>query len=280
MALTWVEDSQSRSATIVRLGKKASASYTKSYKVFGTTDDVVLHNDINATISGSFWQYPGTDAIFLPDSYSVEYLGDDAWQVTVNYVKEGADDPSQQNPLKRARSFDTGGGTTHITQALSESRYGTGAPDMQGAIGVDDNSVAGVDVVIPALQWTETYDVPSQYVTQGYINTLANLTGTVNQGGFRGFAAGEVLFVGCSGSQEWDSERGDGPWSLSYKFTASPNASNLAVGSITVTTKKGHEYLWVRYEDAVESNTLIKRPKHVYVNRVYRETSFASLGIG
>jgi hypothetical protein len=295
MPLIWIEDSDSRSATIVRLGKKASSSYVKSYKVFGTTDDVVLHADINATISGSFWQYPGTNVQLTAESYSVSYLGDDAWQVQVSYAKDGADDDNQQDPLKRSRSFDTSGGTQHITQAKggtvtttgstttttsTETKFPPSAPSMDSAIGVDGDSVAGVDVVVPQLTWTETYDVPSTYVTNDYIKTVAALTGTVNNAAFRSFAAGEVLFLGASGSHEWDEEKGDGPWSLSYKFVASSNVTNETIGPVTGITKRGHDYLWIRYEDSVTDNTLLKKPKFVYVNKVYRDGSFSGLGIG
>jgi hypothetical protein len=92
--------------------------------------------------------------------------------------------------------------------------------------------------------------------------------------------------MGCSGQQEWDSDRGDGPWSLSYKFIASANAGAtstspaLKVGDITGIEKRGHDYMWVRYESAVDSSTVIKKPKAVYVDRVYRESDFSGLGIG
>jgi hypothetical protein len=297
MPLTWIEDSDSRSATIVRLGKKASSSYVKSYKVFGTTDDVELHASINATVSAGLrgWQYPGTGVQLLAESYSVSYLGDDAWQVQINYAKDGADDDAQEEPLKRSRSFDTSGGTQHITQAKggtvtvkgstttttsTETKFPPTAPSMDSAIGVDGDSVAGVDIVVPQLTWTETYDVPSNYVDNDYIKSIAALTGTVNKEAFRSFAAGEVLFLGASGSHEWDEEKGDGPWSLSYKFVASPNVTNETIGPVTGITKRGHDYLWVRYEDSVTDNTLLKKPKFVYVNKVYRDGSFSGLGIG
>jgi hypothetical protein len=75
---------------------------------------------------------------------------------------------------------------------------------------------------------------------------------------------------------------------LSYKFIASPNAGTgqtlpaITVGSITGIEKKGHEYMWVRYEAESDtaSKTLLKVPKYVYVNKVYREASFSGLGIG
>lgn len=296
---TWVEDNQSRSATIYRLGKRATSTMTRSYKVFGYTDDTPLHADCNQRIAGQlmYWQYPGANVQLRAESYSVEYLGDDAWHVSINYEKVGAD-ADDPDPLRRSRSFDTTGGTQHITQALEnvtvltsktgsttittagETKFPSSAPSMNGAIGVDDSSVNGVDVVVPALSWTETYDVPHSYITAAYIKGVAGLTGSVNKNGFRTFAAGEVLFMGCSGQQEWDEQRGNGPWTLSFKFVASPNVTNQKIGDITGVNKGGHEYLWVRYEDAVSSNQLVKKPKAVYVNKVYREGDFSGLGIG
>jgi hypothetical protein len=38
--------------------------------------------------------------------------------------------------------------------------------------------------------------------------------------------------------------------------------------------------MWIRYEDEVSNNTLLKRPRHVYVNQVYSPANFAALGIG
>lgn len=294
---TWVEDNSSRSATFHRLGKRATSTYQKSFKVFGYTDDVALQIDAEQKIRTQLlgFQYPNSNVQLLAESYSISYLGDDAWQVTINYEKEGADNEEQAEPLKRSRSFDTSGGMQHITQAIPigsgqtldfEKRFPSTATNQSGAIGVDSDNVGGVDVVVPALQWTETYDVPSTYVTSNYIKTVAELTGTVNQADFRTFKAGEVLFLGCSGTHEWDSEKGDGPWSLSYKFSASPNAGAgqtlpaIRVGSITGVEKKGHDYLWVRYETSADSVGLLKLPKAVYVDKVYRDGDFSKLGIG
>lgn len=277
--LVWIEDGDSRQATIVRKGRKATSTMTKSYKVFGTADDVLLHNAINTEVSqnGRFWQYPGVAGMqLMAESYSVSFIGDNAWQVTINYAKDGANDGSE--PLKRARSFDTTGGTQHITQAESETIFG-GGPSFGNAISVDDNGVNGVDVVVPQLSWSETYDVPNAYVTDAYIKGVATQTGRTNASSFRGFDAGEVLFLGCSGSQEWDDEKGRGPWSLSFRFVASPNVTGQTVGTMSV-NKKGHEYLWVRYEESSTQTDRVKKPKYAYVNKVYKDGDFSALGIG
>jgi hypothetical protein len=309
---TWVEDSSSRSATIHRLGRRGVDSYKKSWKIFGTTNDTLVHQDVNNELSAGalYWQHPNQpDKLLQAESYTLDYIGDEAWQLTVQYSGAGADG-DDQDPLRRSRSFDTTGNTSHITQTPlwnqftttviggvitrtpagdAEKRYPVLGPDaapvQYGAIGVTGDSVQGVDIVVPALQWTETYDVPSQYVSGNYIRRVSALSGTVNNAVFRGFRPGEVLFLGGTGSQEWDEQKGDSPWNLSFRFVASPNADGttlppLKVGSIEGIEKRGHEYMWIRYEDEVSNNTLLKRPRHVYVNQVYSPANFAALGIG
>lgn len=306
MPLTWVETSESRSATLARKGKRETSQITLAWDVFGSNDDQVVHREANERLSRGTTYVIG-DYTFMVESYTLTYHGDKAWRVEALYTKIGAEDDDQRNPLRRTRSFDTSGATQHITQSplygqpqnatiggkativqvgQPEVAYPDTAPTQFGAIGVDDNGVNGVDIVVPALTWTETYDVPSKYVTSDYIKRTAFMTGTVNGAAFRSFMAGEVLFLGCSGTQEWDSEKGDGPWSLSYKFSASPNCGNsmtlpaLSVGAIGGITKRGHEYMWIRYENTESSFNLLKTPRHVYVDQVYRASDFANLGIG
>jgi len=300
MALNWIEDVTSQSATIFRLGRKDASTRTRVFNVSGTNDENVLHASCNTAISSlyPYWQYPGQPMVKLrAESYSVEYQGDGLWKVTIAYEKIGADDSSQTAPLKRARSFDTTGGTRHITNALDydngdrgQRKYGPGglddAADFYGAINCDDNGVNGVDIVVPSLTWTESHDVPSNYVTSGYIRNIAYLTGSVNQAPFRQFEAGEVLFVGASGSHEWDDQKGYGPWSLSFKFVANPNVGTTLpvakIGDIGNIRAYGHEVVWVRYATSSDAtkNQLVRLPVAVYVNRVYPNGDFSKLGLG
>ena len=140
--------------------------------------------------------------------------------------------------------------------------YGDDQPDFHGAIGVSTDSVEGTDITVPVFNFTETHYIPIALVTGAYKTTLFYLTGRVNHAPFKGFARGEVLFLGASGSQ-----RGTEDWEIAFKFAASPNATDLTVGDITGIEKKGWEYLWVRYADAEDEETLIKQPVAAYVER-------------
>jgi hypothetical protein len=305
MAIQWIEDTTSRSATIFRLGRRDPSIRSRVWNIVGSTNEDVIHADINSRISNlyQYWTYPGQPLVRLrAESYSLEHDADDLWKVIVNYEKIGADDPTQSGPLKRARSFDTTGGTQTVTQSRGgedgERVYGPAGelqgqniPTMYGAVNVDDRGVNGVDIVVPQLTWTESYDVPSSYVTNAYIRAVHLLTGTVNVAAFRGFRQREVLFLGMTGSQEWDAQRGDGPFSLSYKFSATPNRGNEAfgaslppdpIGDIAFYNKYGHDFLWVKYatQDDQNNNIVIRKPLFVYVNSVYPDGDFSKLGIG
>lgn len=283
---TWIETTDSFAATIHRKGKRADSTVKQNFRVFNAASDTEVHAEANNRFSGAF--YTVGDYTLMVETYEITCVANGVFDVSVTYVKAGAD-ADDANPLSRTRSFETGGATARQTFAIGpvpERRYGTNAPDMKGAVNVKGENVDGVDIVIPSLNWSETYDVPNSYVSAAYIKTIAQMTGTVNTGSFRTFAAGEVLFLGASGSQEWDTEKGDGPWRLTYKFTASPNAGSgetwpaLEIGDVTGIEKKGQDFLWVRYEGDVQENTFIQKPKHVYVNQVYRRSNFSSLGIG
>ena len=201
------------------------------------------------------------------------------WTGTVRYAQRASATVPQTGDA--VFSFDTGGGTQHLTQSLATvSRHGapgTTAPDFQGAIGVSQDRVEGVDITVPVYSFAETHYLPDAQVTSAYKQTLCGLTGKVNAGGFRGFAAGEVLFLGASGAK-----RGAEDWEISFRFAASKNATGLTVGAIGPISKKGWEYLWVRYEDAADdaAQALVKRPVAAYVEKVYEDASFGGLGIG
>ena len=243
------------------------------YVVEGTSDEqqalAAIESDTPATYAG-----------LLRQTWSVEPVGDGSsyWEGVVRYGQMNA---GPKEVGESVFSFDTGGGTTHITQAKEHVQdyffEGDAAPDFQGAIGVTRDSVEGCDIVVPVYNWSETHYLASATVTGPYKAALFALTGKTNDAAFKGFAAGEVLFLGASGSQ-----RGDESWEITFRFAASPNVTGLVIGELTGVDKKGWEYLWVRYEDAEDSDAkcIVKRPTSVHVERVYDAGDYADLGIG
>ena len=213
-----------------------------------------------------------------------ERVNRDTWKVKAIWKDEDSDDPDDPDEDEETTSFafDTGGGTMHRNQSLKTvSKVPNDAPDFNGAIEVDnEGNVNGVDVTMPVLNFTETHTMNGSRVTTSYKKTVAALTGTVNSSGFRGFSAGEVLFLGASGTKR--SKRPNAPWEITFRFAVSPNQSSLQVGKLKVSNKKGWDYLWVRYADKVAENrkNVIKEPVAAYVEQVYPTGDFGNLGLG
>ena len=258
---------------VEKLGRTLSSSAAELvYVVRHTSDDAAARTELLNAAPASHHGLPRDDA-------EVEELAQGLWLGTVRYAAPGSTaDPA---PVGGSSfSFDTTGGTQHITQSLATvaSHAASGsAPDFRGAIGVTPEGVQGVDITAPAYAFAETHVLDAAAVTNAYKGTVFALTGKVNSSAFRGLAAGECLFLGAAGSQ-----RDDDAWELTFRFAGSPNRSNFSVGPISGVSKKGWEYLWVRYEDTIDaaSQTLVKQPVAAYVERVYEEASFSGLGIG
>ena len=262
-----IETYESREATV----GVESPSVDLQFIVLGTELDTEVRALVEATIpaiyGGLFFQ-----------SYHIAHQGGGVWEASARYGKV-----EQKEPGESSYSFDTGGGTQKITQSLETvNKYaasGSTAPDFKGAIGVTHDNVEGVDITTPVYNFSETHYLAPAVVTNAYKSTLFGLTGKVNSDAFRGFAAGEVLFLGASGTRRGTGS--DDDWEISFRFAASKNRSNLTVGDISGISKKGWEYLWVRYADDVDdtAKALIKKPVAAYVEKVYDDAAFAALGI-
>ena len=281
MTLVWTEESPSRGGTIHRIGKRARSAITRTFMVTGTYSDIEVHAYANTWLTTNRF-YIVTPYKFLAESYELEHQGGDAWRVNAHYESMGTDAEAQPTQ-KRARAFDTTGATMHMSSGFAEKRYaasGETAPDMKCAINVNGDSVEGVEVPSRTLVWQETYEVPNTVITWDYVKTLRSLTGGVNNATFRGFTAEEVLFLGASGSQQWDDEKGDGPIQLTFKFLAGENQSEAFVSGITGINKKAHEYLWLVYRDDTTSDHRFKVPLYAYVTQTSIPKDFSTLGIG
>ena len=201
--------------------------------------------------------------------YRLEFQGGDVWRGEAEYGYGGTGATKV--------TFSTRGGTRHITQSLLTEAYSADgdAPDFQGAIGVNGDTVEGVDVISPVLHFTEEHLVPlTRLLEPTFINTLVGLTGRTNTEPFRGFQAGEVLFYGAEGGYEVPIVPDPDPdlkYPVTYEFAASPNKEDVQIGDIGPITKRGFAHVWVRYKESADGKALLKVPAYVYVETVYDE---------
>ena len=251
------------------------------YVIDGTNDDVAARSALASNAPSTYAGLVRDD-----DALHVEPVGTNLWEGKARYSKSDFQPPQTG---EASFSFDTTGGTQHITQSRQTiQKYapsGQTAPDFGGAIGVTHDSVEGVDINVPAFAFGVTRYIAAASMTSSYIATLYALTGKVNGASFTvnvdgvslTFAAGECLFQGVSGGKR----KSENDWELNFRFAASPNATGLTIGTITGIAKKGWEYLWVRYADAEDTGAkaIVKKPVAVYIEKVYDDGNLNSLGV-
>lgn len=217
---------------------------------------------------------------------SLKGLGKAIFEATAEYDTltpiEGADsgDEPDSNMTPGSVAWDTTGGTERRTQAISERIFGI-ALDAGGAINMSGTSVQGIDVVVPGMRYTETWIMPLAIgLSYDYVANVFALTGTVNKSKFRAFAAGEALFLGARA--QWS---GDQPYvPVTFEWQCRPNEDAYPIkyyvsGNAVETTvsKKGWEYVWVAYEAAENSNTLIQRPRSYVFDTIYKDGDLTKL---
>ncbi|MGE3809332.1 MAG: hypothetical protein AB7K24_32100 [Gemmataceae bacterium] len=204
-------------------------------------------------------------------------------------------------------SFDTTGGTSKIFQyrtAFSKvfnqmvSTVRTIASgvvnkvNFQGAINVRQQGTKevaeGVEISIPQFSFTLKGifrpPLPANFVTRVY-----KLTAHVNSdrvmiyahGALLTFEAGELLFRGATGGI-----REGGDVELMMNFVASENAFLEGIienaiddfnNPVDGITKKGHEYLWFRYQDEAIDNRFVPKPVQAFVGDVYPTAALSQL---
>ncbi|MFA6805226.1 MAG: hypothetical protein WCR17_04545 [Candidatus Methanomethylophilaceae archaeon] len=216
-----------------------------------------------------------------------ERLDDDSWRVRCSYDATVAtsDDDGVSKPDYTV-NFDFSSTTKHISHSKrTTSKYSADpekpiAPDYEQAINYNDGRIEGVDIISPQMEFSETHYFYNSELTTKYRKTLATMIGRVNNDTFRGYSAGEVLFLGVSGSRAGQDP--DDLWTLTFKFAVSPNEEGLTAGDIIGISKKGWEYSWQHMADVVDTvnNVTKKIPMYAYVEQVYDVDDFKKLGIG
>lgn len=254
--------------------------WTLYHAVARSTDD----EDQEAVAAYVLANRPATLDDLPPQAPVIKKFGYKAWEVKIRYAEETAQ--SQQTPTPppavgdRTYSFNTTGGTQHVTQSLATVGGYTlpGAltqPDFGRAINVTDDGVDGVDISVRQHVREMTIVVSDATMDAGLEDTLFELTACVNSGTFQGRAAGEVLFLGAAATKRV----GDAFWTVTLYFALSRNKTGLEVGDITGISKGGWEVLWAAYEHVEDTaaKRLIRKPYSAYVERVYESASFAAL---
>lgn len=257
MSIVVKETRRSRSRTL--------DSRELEYIAWGSNDPAAIETAITAVLPTSI------DGLIVT-AYTQRPRDDDdsVFDATVSYGQAPQDGAPEL-------SFELSMQTSHVTQSLERVHaYGTGAPNLPGiGFSSKDGKYEGTDIQIPVFTWRESVTRSRASVDNAFLGQLMTCASNpVNSATFRGFAIGEVMFLGASGGQ-----KGADKMSIAYAFAGSPNLTGLSIGSITGIAKKGWEYLWALYESNADDTNkfLVELPRAVYIERMYNTSNFATL---
>ena len=177
-------------------------------------------------------------------------------------------------------SFDCSGGTAHIVRSFNQQKWKT-EPNPNGMIGWNgkpgqEAEYAGVDVVTATMRESYTLQMRPSQLTTSYKRMLANLTGKVNSKSFKGWEAGEVLFLGASFS---GNQSGSDRITVTFNFAIQQNESAVPISPELAIKKRGWEYVWTitKTVDDPETKTTKVELVNAYVEQVYPYADFGKL---
>lgn len=176
-------------------------------------------------------------------------------------------------------SFDCGGGARHLTHSLSQSLV-FGSKTAGGAIGWNGKSgsemeISGVDIPTAQLRETYTKVMRLSKITTTFKRKVAGLVGKVNAGPFKGWNAGEVMFLGMSYSSP---ARKSTKVTVTFNFAVQLNESDARVCGKSI-SKKGFEYAWALSKTSAEDGVPKAEVEAIYVDQVCEYASFNVLGL-
>ena len=267
-------------------GSNSNSNATVTYIVEGTEDDITACTSAYEFAPDEFSEIPKKSASVA------ERLTENAWKIEVNYGSESksSSGDSGSEDDEATMNFDCSAGTKHMTQAIEQTCVYAGSGESKdssdeasavpiGWNGKDgsESEAAGVDVSIGELRETYTKTMSKSKVTgTSWKRKVAELVGKVNSGSFKGWNAGEVMFLGCSYSAP---SKGSKKVSVSFHFAIRLNESKATVAGQNIGSKKGFEYLWALTDDEVRDGERKRKVRKIYKAVVCETDGFGGLGI-
>ena len=188
---------------------------------------------------------PKTYLGLLLQKYTVvERISAKQWKVNAEY-KGTADGSSQRNDdnsgeRKEKVSIEFGVSTATRTVSLGRVRSYGDMPEYGGLIDVQESGDGtleprGISVYVPTGTMTITHYFKQSQWTTKLRNKIAYRRCRYNSDSFRGFAHGELLFVGESVNYS----DGDPYVEVQFKFLISENSDDIEVGNMTDSSNRG-----------------------------------------
>lgn len=218
-----------------------------------------------------------------PQSYGLNQLAPDAWEITVNY---GAVDLT---PFPRP-SPPAGGSIRYLFsyraqaeffKVAKNTRRSTGALDFKTGINVDldANDVPrsqGMTAPPPTVTDRLEYQFSNGFITASYRNAVRQLLGKVNSNNFLDQPPGTMRFVEVNASVTSDDQV-----SIDFGFAYRPIQTVTISPGKSVTPETGHDIIWTFdptgfFIQPGGEEVAAATPKDVYASRVFDFANFAN----
>lgn len=170
--------------------------------------------------------------------------------------------------------------------AADQAVGGNGVPDFGRAIGVNAETVEGVQVEIPKIAFSINIKKDKTTLAPGYLQTLLDLQLHTNAstyvltvyGQTMTFSPESLKFLGAPFKLD-----GNITLDITFKFEASKSISfsdSITIGSSAPIVKAGWNYLWVFYTRQTDAATgrTVNKPQYVLIERVYPTADFTRFG--
>ena len=232
---------------------------------------------------------PKTYLGLLLQKYTVvERISAKRWKVNAEY-KGTADGSSPRNDdnsgeRKEKVSIEFGVSTATRTVSLGRVRSYGDMPEYGGLIDVQESGDGtleprGISVYVPTGTMTITHYFKKSQWTTKLRNKIAYRRCRYNSDSFRGFAHGELLFVGESVNYS----DGDPYVEVQFKFLISENSDDIEVGNMTGISKRGWHGLWCKYRKDVKTvngkKYQVIEPQGVAIEKIYKAADFTEMGL-
>jgi hypothetical protein len=213
-------------------------------------------------------------------SYEInEVKGGGAFTYDVNYVQSASSGLDGNGTAQEPQyGFNTGSASAKMTTPLShQGKYPSDTATQYEGIGWNGEKYEGVEIAKANPTESYTITISKSKVTTDYKKKLVELAFTVNNEKFKGWEAGECLFIGANISQS-----GDNDCTIVFNFAISLNKTeNFTILGIEIDKKDGWDYAWgLPSKGDHKDKTIILTGKAAYVDRVYERKDFKELGIG
>jgi hypothetical protein len=273
MPLEISEDHDSRATRQFKREGRIELNMERRFTIIGTDD--TLHDDVETVGPKIGDQY--LDKNLYAFDRKIEVLRPTGASGILRLVVQYG--PPERLPQNNGNEpeyeFSTMAETLHIEQAKDQVHYPDSADGVANLIGVNGDQIDGCDILIPKPAWKQTREIA--ILSNTYVRTLTEMTGTVNNAAWKFWQADEVLFLGVTARR-----RGYGMWRLDFNFGIQPNTDQVIDTSTGVQNfvKPGWDYMWFEKARAASDEQIIHSVRAAHVAEVYDRTNFALLGLG